>query len=357
MIEPISYQELISSLEERLEIRLKRARVFPSLLQSCQPYARRIRFLKTIRNLGAELFLSDYVRYNSGEVRYAHPIPNDKIKLFNICRDQNLYHFALNRELYVDTEIKHGGKAVLIHLGEWRAFVEFSGDPLEMSSKEFLEVCKKIKRYCEKVKSGFTVNEERLTNGRPVFLARDWEATKEYRYVGQVSGFTEYIDAYVKYTKEDWEREERAEAEKFHEELRMHEELMGRGRIIDAGDDYVISEISPEDVERTLNIPVKEVAEKVLAIKSRYHLFDSVGISVLTPLKHLHALRYLMDAGVEAQLVRSEALKLRLGIQVYIRYVAHHYYSVIIIPKKLHQLPPIRLAKVIKSQKRIVVVD
>ena len=364
MIEPISYEEVMSNLEKKLNERLKRARVFPRLLQSCQPAASRVKDFREIRKLGAELYLASKDYLINKRKFWVHPIPEERLKLFTTCRELGFHeHFTLDRELYVNTHTPYRGKVVLVHLGEWRPFVEFSGDPLEMSSKEFTELCKKIKRYTslpilKKYAPIFKVLEERFADGRPVFLMRNLDrSAKEYRFVANVSSFTEYGEAYVEYTKEDREREERAEAEKFHEELKKHEELMGRGSIINVGEDITLSEVSPEDVERTLNIPVKEVAEKALAIKSISYLFDGVDIGVLTPLKHIHALRYLMDAGVEAGLVRSEALKLKLGIRVYSNYVGHNYYNVVIIPKKLHQLPQINLAKVIRTPKRIIVVS
>ena len=365
MMEPVSFKEVLSTLEERLERGLRKARVFPELLQACQPAARRLNAFKALRKLGAELYL-DGSEEPDGRVYWVHPIP--RTELFAVCRRLGfVHHFAYDGQLYMDTHVKYAGKTVLVHLGEWRPFVEFSKDPLEMSSKEFLHVCEEIQSYCARMKGlveGFNAHTDRFADGRPVFLTRG-RVPEGCRFVADVSRYTEYSNAYVEQTEEDRVREKeriRAEMAEREEEARRLEGLVARGVLVRESEYYKLYEVIPEDAENALRIPVKSIAEKVFVAKMRFSVYDHADISISTPVNYLHALRLLREAGVEATLVRPRwaGLGLRRAIQVYVFYDSFlhpDYYAVLVVPKRVSRLPPIKLAEIIRSRNRIIVVD
>ncbi len=375
--EPVSFREIMPELERRFKERLHKARIFPDLLQGCLPAARRLKWFQDLRRVGAELYLLDKMEGTYGVL----PTDPKYLRVYALCSRLRFPTFAVERQVFTDAMTSYMGKGVAVYLGEWEPFIPFRGDPLRISWREFTGVVEDVRRYMAGLKRRgvrldsdlkLNLNLRGVRDDNPVFLTdgiRD-EFMTEHRFLGFVSEFAEYSRAYTAYTEEMRRLEmERVMAEKEREEdeARRAEALFAAGvrrEIAPPPYEITVSEVGAEALEDIFGIRVVEVARRVLVYRARQQrIFDAVRVGISIPTALLHALRYLQAAGLTASLVRPPSwlrfdLGLRVGIRVKDLHLCNGYdYHVIVLPKRLSELPPIPLAKVFRSGRRIVVVS
>jgi len=257
---------------------------------------------------------------------------------------------------------------VAVHLGKWKPFIPFEGDPLEMDAVKFLNIYGDIQLYLIKLRrlgideEGPNLCIDRVKVDKPVLLIGHKTASidRDYWLIGYVNRYTEYFRAYTKKDLEDIKREEEEWNERMRErvELQRKFEALMEGRAVNI-DDVSISEVSPEDVENAFGIKLGDVARKVFVVKSKFPNFERQGIHISMPKSYLHARRYLEIMGKNASIVKrswfvGSIFGFEQGILVSDLYLDNNYY-LILLPKR--NLPPIKLARVVKSGKRITLVN
>jgi hypothetical protein len=138
----------------------------------------------------------------------------------------------------------------------------------------------------------------------------------------------------------------------------IEELVASAGRIVFEGGGEAVYEAETASLKRLDWLPVSDVAARAVVVKGGYVFTCGIGVS--RPLSYLHALRVLEERGVSASLVASSKelpLPRPLGIRVESLHSDCRYYSVIIFPKPLRKLPPVRAAKIIRTRNRIILVN
>jgi len=137
----------------------------------------------------------------------------------------------------------------------------------------------------------------------------------------------------------------------------IEELVASAGRVVFEGGGEAVYEVDAASLKRLGWLPVSDVAARAVVVKGGYVFTCGIGVS--RPLSYLHALRVLEERGVSASLVASSK-ELPLPRPLGIRVESLHsdcYYTVIIFPKPLRELPPVRAAKIIRTRNRIILVN
>jgi hypothetical protein len=101
------------------------------------------------------------------------------------------------------------------------------------------------------------------------------------------------------------------------------------------------------------------VADQVVIVRG-YDAFPRRSISISCPLSYLHASRVLEERGMRFRLVTSSKdcpLPRPLGILLEEVHTNKRWHYVIIFPKPSRELPPVKAARVIRTKRRIVLVN
>ncbi|MDT7878121.1 MAG: hypothetical protein RQ798_00255 [Candidatus Caldarchaeales archaeon] len=363
-MDSVPYSEVLGVLRRRLDGLLRKASLYPELLSACQPTARRMRVVEELRARRAQLVLMKPEDMKETSYRI-HAIQDRYIPLYRLCRRLRLDIRSINGEVYAFTGITYGGGVVAAYLGERRPIVPSSADHPPISRREFARIYEEIRAYCKRVgENPPTVLNEGAWR-RDEFFLWNWDADYPKREgvrfvrVLEIYPFAEahdFILVAVPTEEEERERAERRERERIR--VAAIEELVASaGRVVFEGGGEAVYEVDAASLKRLDWLPVSDVAARAVVVKGGYVFTCGIGVS--RPLSYLHALRVLEERGVSASLVASSK-ELPLPRPLGIRVESLHsdcYYSVIIFPKPLRELPPVRAAKIIRTRNRIILVN
>jgi hypothetical protein len=360
--EEVSYREVLNVLEKRLEKRLKKASMYPELLNACLPTARDIRALNILRSKGAELRLIGPINQLS---RSIHAIERKYLPLYNVCRRLSLNTYHLDGINYASTRILYKGSHVGVYLGERYPLIRFSTDPLILTRQEFLSIYNRIRRYCKAI--GYPLEDVKDVERYDEFIMRSYDASLpniRLRTILDIEDFAEKYDVISVATSEEGLTDDEVLW------IQKLERLAEAGTKLHQSSPHgygfrAVYKVDACSVERLTGLPVADIAESVWLIKSTYNLFTRRSIGISTPIGYLHASRLLEERGVPTVLVElSWRMKLQgvrpprpLGIQVYEIYADGLGYCIVIFPRRLKMLPPIRTAKVIRTPRKIMLVN
>jgi hypothetical protein len=126
---------------------------------------------------------------------------------------------------------------------------------------------------------------------------------------------------------------------------------------------YEVYEVSISSIKGLSWLPVvdaiSDVAAQAVIVKG-FDAFPRRSISISCPLSYLHASKVLEERNVSFGLVASSRLcplPGPLGMLVEMFQINREWYYLIIFPKPSSQLPPVKTAKVIRTKRRIVLVN
>jgi hypothetical protein len=167
---------------------------------------------------------------------------------------------------------------------------------------------------------------------------------------------------------EEIERERREREERDKKRAEDIEKVLASGRLISRRNEpffgvYEVYEVSVSSLKRLSWLPVvgaiSDVAAQAVIVKG-FDAFPRRSISISCPLSYLHASKVLEERNVSFSLVASSRLcplPRPLGMLVEMFQVNKEWYYLIIFPKPSSQLPPVEKAKVIRTKRRIVLVN
>jgi hypothetical protein len=364
-MEEVSWSEVLNVVQSRLNTQLKKASMYPELLGSCQRTARDLKTLKLLKKKGAELRLvgtfSDFRIHAIGE-RFR--------QLYKVCSAiNNMYIQRVGNEVIALTDVIYKRMRVAVYLGERHPLIRFSTDPVILTRQEFKTLYNEIVGYCQSIgHPPPEVSPDKVEPYDEFIIRTDETNPPRYKTLMNIYAYAEKYDfVSVALTPEEVAREEEMERqsrERFEAVSTIVNELIQNGRELDEGRVY---EVDVSMLERLCGLPVSDIAEKAVLVKVESHLspFYITSTALISmPTNCLHALRILKDRWLYpsfARLRNKYRHEIRLpktyGILVKKLYTPKWDYEILIFPKPTGKLPPIKTAKIIQSEDRIVLVN
>jgi hypothetical protein len=367
---PVSYSEVLGVLNRRFESRLKKASLYPNLLPYCQPVAQEIRAIEELKRWSVDLVLLDEEEVASLR-RRIHALEDRCIPIYNrLSRLGFGYNLrSLGNDLFVLLTNCFGG-VVAGHLGERRPIIPAGPDPMVINRDEVERIYHEIRKYCKKIGLEPPMAKTPAFN-RNEFVLKSWNSSypSYLEWVSNIEHFAEVHDAlYAVVPAEEIERERREREERDKKRAEDIEKVLASGRLIFRRNEpffgvYEVYEVSVSSLKGLSWLlivnTISDVAAQAVIVKG-FDAFPRRSISISCPLSYLHASKVLEERNVSFSLVASSRLcplPRPLGMLVEMFQVNKEWYYLIIFPKPSSQLPPVKTAKVIRTKRRIVLVN
>ncbi len=356
--EEVSIREVLNSLQERLNTQLKKACIYPDLLDACLPTIQGIKILQKLKSEGAKIHL---VERPTSISHHIHAIEEEYISTYNLCRRLNLEVYCLNGDVYALTDIIYRGNIVVVYLGERRPFIRFSSDPFIMSRQEFLSLYNEIREYCRVVGYPLKYIPKDEIEKHDEFIIRSYNTSLPKIRLKTILNIEDFAEKYY-YVQVSVSGEE-TEGRKEKMLVAAVEKLIEGGVKLSQSSCHqhfwTVYEVDAQVLEQLIGLPIADVAERVMVVKDNDGVLEAHDVDISTPTNYLHVLRVLEERGISASLVavwpsykNQVKLPKPLGIRLHKVYADGWLYSIVIFPKSKN-LPPIKTAKIIRTPKKI----
>jgi hypothetical protein len=369
-VRPVSYGEVLGALNGRLDNRLKKASLYPTLLPDCQPVAQEIRAVEELKRSSVDLVLLDEEEVASLS-RRIHALEDRSIPIYRkLLRLGFGGSFgSLGNDVFVLLTRCFGG-FVAGHLGERRPIVPAGPDPMVINRDEAERIYNEIMKYCKKIGRIPPMAEAPAVN-RNEFVLKTWKSSYPgyLEKVIDIDPFAEVHDALCAVVPvEEIIREKREMEERDKKRAEDIEKVLASGRLIFRRNEpfygaYEVYEVSVSSLKGLSWLPVvgaiSDVAAQAVIVKG-FDAFPRRSISISCPLSYIHASKVLEERNVSFSLVASSRLcplPRPLGMLVEMFQVNKEWYYLIIFPKPSKKLPPVKAARVIRTKRRIVLVN
>ncbi|MFZ8858208.1 MAG: hypothetical protein ACO2O1_08235 [Candidatus Caldarchaeales archaeon] len=367
---PVSYGEVLGVLKRRLNSRLKKASLYPTLLPDCQPVAQEIRAVEELKRSSIDLVLLGEEEVESLS-RRIHALEDRYIPIY---RELLRLGFggsfgSLGNDVFVLLTRCFGG-FVAGHLGERKPIVPAGPDPMIINRDEAERIYNEIMKYCKRIGWIPPMAEAPAVN-RNEFVLKTWKSSYPgyLEKVIDIDPFAEVYDAlYAVVPAEEIEREKRELEERDKKRAEDIEKVLASGQLVFRRNEpfygaYEVYEVSVSSLKGLSWLPVvdaiSDVASRAVIVKN-FDAFPRRSISISCPLSYLHASKVLEERNVSFSLVASSRLcplPRPLGMLVEMFHIDREWYYLIIFPKPSSQLPSVEKAKVIRTKRRIVLVN
>jgi hypothetical protein len=374
MLVDVSWNEVIKPVEAQLNNLLRKVKVYPTLLYSCENIAKKLRLLKTLKEKGAEPVLFDPACEKSYSI---HGIERRYWRLYKLCDAYNFRFYNINNEIVAVSNISYRKMEIGVRLGERQPFLTFSTDPLILTPQEFRKLIRAINSYRKAI--GYMLSKRYLVRD-----SKKWEKYDEFyavtlstsvkgefltlKTIYNIEPFAEKYDRIIAPpTREEEEKRRRgneAHMRRVEKIVSKMEELIASAKTMTSSDNVKVYDIDIPSAEKIFKIRLSDVAEKAVAVECDGYIMNNIGLSTRLPLNYLVAHRILEERGASPLFMTPDREYRKMfpkPLGTAVEYIAPptsgKLYCLLIYPKPPSQLPRIKTAKVIMTKKRIVVIN